>query len=1492
MNYEFSNQAYALALRHDNLGMPTTTSGGDDDGDINYYIYEAYGRTPSERAVAVIHEIYSSFRGINTNYDHIFDLILDMPPGYQTTRLINKVLISFPLGLLARKLRNRCMDRFGSPAVFNQLVYSGIVYRIQNVAVEANEPIPNTYRGRFGDPYYPINLSQEVSSFDLQQFPLHKVLFSIPSPNAEDFVGHDRSFIVNTEENNPTFTIGDANLFLPEHYVNLISSFPGGSDVSFFFFSDTGVLLKRYHPVTDAAHTPSVIRTARPFRSAGLRQVLLDNYVGDLMVRNGTVPSGQKFYVPGGSQNCFLASIRWSYIQYQRDQYICDYLDSMDLAQDSDMLMTASPPSFDEESCGRKIDEMIASVLRVRADTDHRHDLNAYLRKYRNGFPTKEINKIAKIFFKRFRIMIAYWRITAYQGRWKNYITYPDEKVKDEELTHLTFIQMSESGAMLDLGVEKEKEGESEDLETISMGMMTHVVAIAPPLPFLRGNHDGKLVSQRKAFRTELDRCLKAYVESIYTVLDYNAEVTYELIDKLVNHQLHRYRLKETKTLIFDLPQTFAAKRARMEKEGSADTPLPRYLAIQAAREFPKIFVFAYDLETVGNLPYIQDRVYPPFRKEVGDDLFRACYQAQYSQIPFSAQYIGVNVDDEECFLQMKIEKDIKPLKYPNSGYGRHHDVFLTPKANTNYGVDQFLGSCVESFLCDIAKYVHAYNGEQAYLFACNGSKFDAYVVLQFQRFEICHILKTSRGILTVSLRVPIDCPPPTLDYDYREDKSPKVTIKLRDISLLVPGSLSSLCVGFNVPSEFTKLDFPIQLVNADNCYHPEIMRICKPYGENDVFSLAFIMKAINRLIGNSTWKPCDPQSEKPPICQFVTCMGMIRKSTKQHFDKVLPISLQPKAVDIPALRTWITNAAIGGRVTAYAKTYVSKFADEILNAAIGENLEELKCLYALMLKSGSCQRTLDFTSLYPYVMDSCPLPMGGLHSIDAQTCRSYIDRMHCEECDRMRCLCPEHRYFYGVNDLQLRPFAIILVKNMKLYPLNDFRNLCPRKTYNSSTSKPLGVLYSLENTQDFSTRMEGKEITRDPQSYTNVDLYWMKRQGFSFEIIGGISFSQLMVYNTFIGPAFKMRIEAKKAGNKLLSDFLKLNYNGSYGVTIQQDITESFFTARLPANLKDHDPRSPEVQKELYAASRSRKNGDGICCSEELTGEGFYLPNGQACFQKKKKDHLAEYYSEQSPLQIGAAILSYARHIGNLILFNVDPKHYTYTDTDSIALTDHVINNDDALCAMINERGDAPMGSLKNDHGDNNGTEPRIFLSLIGAKKVKCHFTLNQEGQIRIFNTFKGLNVSSTKNGVKVNPAFAKYITTKVQFDLNQKCCTDPVNVQSWKRDLQYGVSIGDHLQMFDPNTYLSDHKGLAYFKHEGGEVEYLIPHGMDDGFCDVQVVSDPATGRKEYDRPRKPLYDPELMTKFIQSYFKGCDQVYSPSPEYQEILDLFKAI
>jgi len=180
------------------------------------------------------------------------------------------------------------------------------------------------------------------------------------------------------------------------------------------------------------------------------------------------------------------------------------------------------------------------------------------------------------------------------------------------------------------------------------------------------------------------------------------------------------------------------------------------------------------------------------------------------------------------------------------------------------------------------------------------------------------------------------------------------------------------------------------------------------------------------------------------------------------------------------------------------------------------------------------------------------------------------------------------------------------------------------------STGKATQLVYSLENGDEYSKRTNEKEEIRETQAFTNIDLYWMYRQGFVFDVVGGFSFETSMIYNLFIGPAFQNRIRAKQEGNKLLSDFLKLNYNGSFGITTQHDIEETFSLARIDDSFKNRDPREPSVRAAIYEASRGDK---GLESMEELTGEAVYLQSGQIMFQKKKKEHMKK--TNSTPIRI-----------------------------------------------------------------------------------------------------------------------------------------------------------------------------------------------------------------------------------------------------------------
>lgn len=1444
----------------------------------------------------------------NIDVPSLLDLIIEMPVGMRTSDSFSRKLSQFPLGLLSALLKERILSRGFNIALYNQFFYTGRINRIENEPV-----ISAAWRNvEYGNIYTPLTMTTKIEKHlssleDIYNFPLAKFVLDIPgvamdpTPYRE---GSVVSHLLVTPQSGERVTeflarvaYSETGRLMPfncQNYINEVTRAGGGSDRTFMLFGENGHITKRFEVFTSRNNNTSV-RLARSIRTAGMRQVLLEDYTSEIQHRENTHSMFTKIFVPGGIRNCLLSCIRWGYVQNCRDRIVNESLQNLELAQDSDMLSTsASIPEFDAVFHYTYIDNLLEKTLKKRAENRGHEDAREYVKRYKNGFTTVEMNNIASLLYWDYGIEIFFWRIDS-SGSWYNIIQFPKDVIEPPP-RKLCFFQFDDRGYVFNIQQGK-KEIEEEFLQTGlddgSLGHMTHAVAIhPPPLYFTEEGQNIKHRPNRKRFRDSLNEEVSSYIKSIHDTLFYDGKITSDQIARLVRFQNHRYQLKETRTLIFDLPSSSSHqpdnKRVCVGSSGSSNSRASYLTSKTNEREYPRNWVFAYDLETVRNEALYQNITYHPFRKDIVDINL---YDLQDCQIPFSFQYMGVNVDDSGNFFRRKIGENIKPLVYPCNHPS--YECYLTEKPTTVYGEHFLLGECVEEALCQIANYVHSYGGEQAYLFAVNGSKFDALVILLYHRFEMTHILKTSRGVLTVSLRVPI-VKPPHENYDYVNDENPKITIKLHDISLIVPGSLSRLCKGFEVPKEYCKLDFPIQMINASNCYKPTIREACKEYGENDVMALAWIIRKINELIGNSIWNPAEIYSDRPPVTQFVTCMGMIRKSTKSHFDKTIPQSLQPKAIDIPALRTWLIQAAIGGRVSAYYKTYASKYTNQILNAALENKTEELKSIYLNMVEQKQCMQCLDVTSLYPFVMDSCPLPMGGLHHLDPISCEHHISLIHCDNCDSLRQLCETHRYRFRTNDSNLRPFSIILIKNLTFRGISR-RNLCPRKTYISTTDKPVGLLYSMETPEEYSARTNKKETMHEVSSYSNIDLYWMRRQGYTFDIIGGFGFNVLMIYNSFIGPAFQLRIEAKKAGNKLLSDFMKLNYNGAYGITIQQDINDSYFLAKIDTELHHRDPRDPEVRNALYRASQRNQNREGLICSEELTGEATYFPNGQGCFQKKKKEHLAEYFSEQSPMQVGAAILAYARHIGNLILFNKDVLDCSYTDTDSFTLGEGAILSDKSLCDMIMNRDDAPLGSLKNDHAENNGTEPRIFLSLIGGKKVKCHYTINKEGEVRIFNTFKGLHVSCDIDGKKINPMYADYLTSKVLLDVNLRNNAEPVMVQSWKRNLQHGVSISNHIQILDTNTYFDDHMGVKTMERPHGMIEYFVPHGSDkinDGFSFNRVITK-TNGVKDYSFPRKisDFYDQNLLEKFIHFYYQGCDEEYNPgTEEYQRILALFQ--
>lgn len=1428
--------------------------------------------------------------------NEVLDAILDLPVGYRITGDLMNTLQGCPLGYFVERLQHRARERGGAAAAreIYSFVLVGNFYRISTEISVDPIPTENPYDNRESDFYMSKRATRNLQQYNFMQFPLGRVIWAGLTAGGE---GTDRN-VMNYFRN------GEDEL---EDYIRRWGASEGGSDIQTFIFAKGGYIARRYGYL-DSNTFPAAIRNSHIMRTAGLRQIILRHHTmaftfNDVFFDKTVSPF--TLYVPGGdSDNCFLESIRWFLLKWEEREFYSS------LMADRDFLGNVEGEGgeclhepFDEDEAMKRIRRTMYRVIDA-CKPKGCPNVREYLRRYHQGFPTSEMNRIGKELFELKGILLSLWKKNG-EGKWENLLSFSLKESVTPSVEIPLFL-MTDSGKILNTKEDSDSTVEKFKMEGVcdgSLGHMLHCITVYPAPRFffqLRREGGGGGISSGNAMgRARTGFCKEVTSITVPLLLDlyeknrYFPEITFEDIGRFVRSQNHRYNGDEVGTLIFN------SSKFKKENGGNKPTSTPsdrkrkRWQEIQEEGEGkPRNFVYAYDLETVDNEGKNQHLVYPPFRKE----FVSINYEPLESQIPFSAQWVGVNVSDAGVFLERKIADKKCPLAYGRVGIP--HPEYFTTEVVTDYGENHLLGECIESFLVDIAVDTHAQGGKVAYLYATNGSKFDAYVILQFQRFEILKMLKTSRGIMFAALRVPITKPGPRLDYHFKNDDvdgSPKITVILRDISLIVPGSLSRLCKGFQVPAEFCKVDFPIQMINASNCYNPKIMEVCGDYGEKDVCALAVIIQKINLLIGNSVWNPANHTSDKPPVVQFLTCMSMIRESTRLHFQKVLPIFLHPRAVDIPVLRNWVSMAAIGGRVTSYARTYVSHHFEEIMSDPF--NKDFLRELHKKIVDEGSSMQCLDFTSLYPFVMDSCPIPMGNLKPISPETCEEHIRGVGCDVCDRLKTLCPQHRYYFGKNDsMCTRYFSIIIVKNVRPSPdKNSLRNLCPRKTYNTSTGKPLGLNYSMETNEEFFKRKEGKEKMLDTQSYSNIDLYWMRRQGFTFEIIGGMTWATTSVYNSFIGPAFQLRIDAKKEGNKLLSDFMKLNYNGAYGITIQQDISDTFFLANLPEEYQQICPLDPRVRSAILQQQHNKNEGGDLLTSEELTGESFYFPNGQNYIQKKKKDHLAEFYADQSPMQVGAAILAYARHVGNLVLFNLESEYdFVYTDTDSIALSDHVIKNDAAIQKLICNRDDAPMGSLKNDHADNNGTEPRIVFGVFGAKKVKGYITLNGEGELRVFNTFKGLNISLDIDGRKIKPEYAEYETFKALLNINESFTSVPVEVQAWKRDLSSGVSIGNHLQNFERETYTNFFQAiLPHVCRPCGDIEYLVPHGEACNFHPNAIRISSEDSCSNAAPPRIYESYKEKVNEFVEGYYRGCKEEYHPgTEEYQKILDLFASI
>lgn len=1401
----------------------------------------------------------------------VLDKIIDMPVGYRT--VLTPSLAYIPLGIFVWCLQDRLWKRFRSDDMLGNFVFTGDIISFENDSNSGKGVSPwvkptNETGERPQSLLHPSRLDQRVFLRTAHTVPLSYI-------QLQWFMKQDPSDVISCDDfGGLSF---DSEQFTLKQYMLAQTLQNGGSDAAFWVMGSNFSIMKRYQNFYNEGY--GNFQGSR-IRTGALRQV----FVFPIHMEFNFYGLPFHMYCPDGANdqdgnfgNCVLKSLTW--FMHKKESLF-------------------------------PIEQIIRKTISKRAMLTKR-DVKEYAKFYKHGFPTVELNSLAQILFDDHRILLSLWYRKSNQ-EYTNRIQIKTDFNWKYPYTPVCLFQVRDNGRVLDFSEPNPHNKLMEEQPDMpEIGLMIHAIAIYPyPNCFPIDNKPRTSKQMAREFVTELNKHIEPAVQNCYLQNKYWKDITSNDIQNLVKFQQQRYKVFETSTLIFSDEKK--EERVTSKRNSTLELKRKRYRSSEELftvddPNAPYWQILAYDLETVNNSSVAQSMVWPPFQNE---DLSNEGLEPGTTQIPFSAQWMAVNCSDQGSFLEDKILHDpdlVNTYEADPDVDIQYKHMFLST-ARTCYG-NKYLGACIEEMLMQMANWVHNRKSKAALCFAHNGAAFDAYMILLFSRFEIVRILKTTRGIMNLSLRVPISYgnqDPLQFRYSELDPDIPTIMLNFRDTILQVPGSLARLCKGFDVPKEFCKLDYPIYMINSSNCYHPTIESQLRDYGENDVKALAVIIHKINLLIGNSIWKPASIYNLKPPIGQFLTCMSMIRRSTFNHFKTILPINHHPRAVDIPGLRQWLIRATIGGRVTPYAKSYINTYLPEIVDAFLKDDTERLKEIHKEIIEKKKSMQCLDVTSLYPFTMYSCPMPTGNIYTMSMEQCKQAIDSIYCELCERLRTLCPTHRHSLQ-NHQNMRPFAIIIVKDLKFTKKDTLQNFCPRKLFLKSSETNTSLVYSLEDPEDIQSRKRNLEYCHETQSFTNIDLYWMQKQGATFTIVGGFGFYVSSIYNSYIGPAFQKRIEAKQAGNKLLSDFMKLNYNGSFGVTTQQDITDTFFlVSGIPDRLNRRNPKDPEMTDFLYnkmaSSNPNHKKESGVCTTEELTGEAVYLNSGQAVFQKRKKPHLFEFFADQSPMQIGAAVLSWARHVMNLIMFSLPVEEITYTDTDSITVSDLYIQN--YLSHLIDNSDTAAMGTLKNDHAENNGKEPRIVFSMIGARKVKHHMTLNEKGELKIFNTFKGLHLAQQRDGdgLKLNPDYLEKISTDILWQIFYLGSpAESVRVQSWTRNMQTGVSISTHDQSFNSSTYLGDFKGTLVSERHHGLVESCIPFGSTIEPT-YSIIKDPETFEYRYDEQRiwdmntkffKGDLDDNKMTDFFEKFFEQCPELYNDdNEEYQRILSSITAV
>ena len=246
-------------------------------------------------------------------------------------------------------------------------------------------------------------------------------------------------------------------------------------------------------------------------------------------------------------------------------------------------------------------------------------------------------------------------------------------------------------------------------------------------------------------------------------------------------------------------------------------------------------------------------------------------------------------------------------------------------------------------------------------------------------------------------------------------------------------------------------------------------------------------------------------------------------------------------------------------------------------------------------------------------------------------------------------------------------------------------------------------------------------------QVYTNTELRELRKRGYILgEPVAAIAFTEKspVSMGELNKRFYEERKVAKKNGNKLESDRLKLVMNGNYGKCIEGLIRTKDMIIR--AVDKDDEARMDKHREFLKSLREGEDKGKIL--------NYHVMRDGSVIYTEKTENPV----NRPAPCHVGAEILAQSKVILNS-LSQINPFENYYMDTDSVYLPSTMVPIADKK-GLIND----DMGGFKNDFGEGKRCVKGIFAA---AKCKLCVITDERHPWLSVCTTWKGVPIKLPAN-------------------------------------------------------------------------------------------------------------------------------------------------